>query len=242
MRGPKPFKIIQQARSSPGKGYHRSAGEVKLCISVSCVKESGVRMAIALFPNSKLQYKPHISSPKIPVHRKKANHFNPPDGISNFILPQRQRQLRWQSFCKSVDSQEKETISRSSSTGMWISFLLLTNGKNWNLTIFQVSMRILFSAWVFICSESSDEENYDLGVKAALCLLNFYKSEISPILPRSCRFVPTCSEYSMIAYKKYGFVKGTILTSWRICRCNPLGGRGFDPPRWFDEEEIPPES
>ncbi|CAI9098247.1 OLC1v1034860C3 [Oldenlandia corymbosa var. corymbosa] len=206
MRGPKPFKIIQQARSSPGKGYHRSAGEVKLCISVSCVKESGVRMAIALFPNSKLQYKPHISSPKIPVHRKKANHFNPPDGISNFILPQRQRQLRWQSFCKSVDSQEKETISRSSST------------------------------------ESSDEENYDLGVKAALCLLNFYKSEISPILPRSCRFVPTCSEYSMIAYKKYGFVKGTILTSWRICRCNPLGGRGFDPPRWFDEEEIPPES
>lgn len=47
--------------------------------------------------------------------------------------------------------------------------------------------------------------------------------EISPLLPKSCRFVPTCSEYSMIAYKKYGFAKGTVLTAWRLCRCNPLG-------------------
>lgn len=47
--------------------------------------------------------------------------------------------------------------------------------------------------------------------------------EISPLLPNSCRYIPTCSEYSMEAYKRYGFVKGTILTSWRLCRCNPLG-------------------
>ncbi|XP_056172275.1 UPF0161 protein At3g09310 isoform X4 [Syzygium oleosum] len=60
--------------------------------------------------------------------------------------------------------------------------------------------------------------------------------EISPILPNSCRYVPTCSEYSMAAYKKYGVVKGTVLTAWRLCRCNPLGGSGFDPPRWFGEE------
>ncbi|KAK1312389.1 UPF0161 protein [Acorus calamus] len=65
------------------------------------------------------------------------------------------------------------------------------------------------------------------------------EGEISPILPNSCRYVPTCSEYSMIAYKKYGVVKGTVLTAWRLCRCNPLGGSGFDPPRWFDES--PPE-
>ncbi|GAB4833820.1 hypothetical protein Ancab_032068 [Ancistrocladus abbreviatus] len=81
-----------------------------------------------------------------------------------------------------------------------------------------------------------DQVNSSIGVKAALSMLNFYKREISPLMPRSCRYVPTCSEYSMIAYKKYGFVKGTILTAWRLCRCNPLGGSGFDPPRWFDEE------
>ncbi|KAL6623412.1 hypothetical protein ACP70R_033291 [Stipagrostis hirtigluma subsp. patula] len=62
------------------------------------------------------------------------------------------------------------------------------------------------------------------------------EGEISPLLPSSCRYVPTCSEYSMQAYKRYGVVKGTILTAWRLCRCNPLGGYGYDPPRWFGEE------
>ncbi|KAL0451142.1 UNVERIFIED_CONTAM: putative protein, chloroplastic [Sesamum latifolium] len=85
-----------------------------------------------------------------------------------------------------------------------------------------------------------DDEGNSLGVEAALSMLKFYKREISPLLPKSCRYVPTCSEYSMIAYKKYGVVKGTILTAWRLCRCNPLGGSGFDPPRWFDEA-TPPE-
>ncbi|XP_014629079.1 putative membrane protein insertion efficiency factor isoform X2 [Glycine max] len=61
------------------------------------------------------------------------------------------------------------------------------------------------------------------------------QGEISPILPKSCRYIPTCSEYSMEAYKRYGAVKGTVLTAWRICRCNPLGGHGYDPPRWFGE-------
>ncbi|PIN04761.1 hypothetical protein CDL12_22706 [Handroanthus impetiginosus] len=88
-------------------------------------------------------------------------------------------------------------------------------------------------------SASEDNEENSLGVKAALSMLRFYKREISPLLPRSCRYVPTCSEYSMIAYKKYGVVKGTILTAWRLCRCNPLGGSGFDPPRWFDEPSPP---
>ncbi|KAL9242488.1 hypothetical protein vseg_016481 [Gypsophila vaccaria] len=82
----------------------------------------------------------------------------------------------------------------------------------------------------------AQEEEFSVGVKAALLVLNFYKGEISPLLPKSCRYVPTCSEYSMIAYKKYGFAKGTALTACRICRCNPLGGSGFDPPRWFGEE------
>nr|GEX66055.1 hypothetical protein [Tanacetum cinerariifolium] len=90
-------------------------------------------------------------------------------------------------------------------------------------------------------STSQGDHDDDFGVKVTLSMLRFYKSEISPLLPKSCRYVPTCSEYSMIAYKKYGVAKGSILTAWRICRCNPLGGSGFDPPRWFDEPSPPEE-
>ncbi|XP_037421337.1 UPF0161 protein At3g09310 isoform X1 [Triticum urartu] len=73
------------------------------------------------------------------------------------------------------------------------------------------------------CAADDDEEVNDLGVSVALSMLKFYKREISPLLPSSCRYVPTCSEYSMQAYKRYGVAKGTILTAWRLCRCNPLG-------------------
>ncbi|KAI3988437.1 hypothetical protein MKX01_026251 [Papaver californicum] len=84
--------------------------------------------------------------------------------------------------------------------------------------------------------EEEEEVEKSLGVKEALSMLKFYKREISPIMPNSCQYVPTCSEYSMEAYKKYGVAKGIILTAWRLCLCNPLGGSGFDPPRWFDEK------
>ncbi|XP_015697508.1 uncharacterized protein LOC102703627 isoform X3 [Oryza brachyantha] len=94
---------------------------------------------------------------------------------------------------------------------------------------------------VYCTADEEVEEVSDLGVNVALSMLKFYKREISPLLPSSCRYVPTCSEYSMQAYKKYGVAKGTILTAWRLCRCNPLGGHGYDPPRWFGEEELPKE-
>ncbi|WVZ79846.1 hypothetical protein U9M48_027376 [Paspalum notatum var. saurae] len=93
--------------------------------------------------------------------------------------------------------------------------------------------------WRVHCAADEAEEINDLGVNVALSMLKFYKREISPLLPSSCRYVPTCSEYSMQAYKRYGVVKGTILTGWRLCRCNPLGGYGYDPPRWFGEEDLP---
>ncbi|KAF5202516.1 hypothetical protein FRX31_007897 [Thalictrum thalictroides] len=90
-----------------------------------------------------------------------------------------------------------------------------------------------------IPSIQEEEVDKSLGVKAALSMLKFYKREISPLMPNSCRYVPTCSEYSMEAYNRYGVLKGTILTGWRLCRCNPLGGSGFDPPRWFGEGNSP---
>jgi putative membrane protein insertion efficiency factor len=69
-------------------------------------------------------------------------------------------------------------------------------------------------------------------VALELWLIGFYKDWISPLLPRACRFVPTCSSYGMQAYAEHGAAKGLVLTAWRIARCNPLGGSGFDPPRW----------
>ncbi|WPT11854.1 UPF0161 protein [Picochlorum sp. SENEW3] len=71
-----------------------------------------------------------------------------------------------------------------------------------------------------------------VGVRIALSMLQFYKTAISPILPPSCRFVPTCSSYAMEAYTEYGVGKGTIMTAWRLLRCTPWGDSGYDPAVW----------
>ncbi|MGI6590044.1 MAG: membrane protein insertion efficiency factor YidD [Eggerthellaceae bacterium] len=63
----------------------------------------------------------------------------------------------------------------------------------------------------------------------ALLLIKFYRLVISPLFPGCCRFVPTCSEYGMIAIQRYGFLKGSYLTFRRILRCRPGGGKGYDP-------------
>ncbi len=56
-----------------------------------------------------------------------------------------------------------------------------------------------------------------------------YKFLISPLLGHSCRYLPTCSEYSIEALKKFGLIKGTFLSIKRILSCNPWGKGGFDP-------------
>ena len=63
-------------------------------------------------------------------------------------------------------------------------------------------------------------------------IIKLYRNVISPIMPPNCRFVPTCSVYAIDSINKYGLIKGLILTVWRIFRCNPTGGFGYDPPRW----------
>jgi hypothetical protein len=60
-------------------------------------------------------------------------------------------------------------------------------------------------------------------------IIKFYRLFISPILPPSCRFYPTCSEYSMEAISKHGAFYGSILAAKRISRCHPLNPGGFDP-------------
>jgi putative membrane protein insertion efficiency factor len=65
--------------------------------------------------------------------------------------------------------------------------------------------------------------------RSVLGMICFYKSRVSPLLPPSCRFHPTCSEYAYEAVEKYGILRGGRLAIWRILRCNPLGGSGWDP-------------
>ncbi|PNW70447.1 hypothetical protein CHLRE_17g720183v5 [Chlamydomonas reinhardtii] len=71
-----------------------------------------------------------------------------------------------------------------------------------------------------------------LGVRTALSMLAFYRNVMSPLMPSTCRFLPSCSNYSIESYKKFGVIKGSVLTAWRLMRCNPWGGRGYDPPAW----------
>jgi putative membrane protein insertion efficiency factor len=59
--------------------------------------------------------------------------------------------------------------------------------------------------------------------------IRFYQLYISPLLGPSCRFTPTCSEYARQAILKHGPIKGLALAIWRILRCNPWGGSGYDP-------------
>ena len=67
----------------------------------------------------------------------------------------------------------------------------------------------------------------------------FYQKLISPHTPSSCRFTPSCSEYTRQALLMHGPIKGFLLGAWRILRCNPWGGSGYDPvphhfhfPKW----------
>ena len=69
-------------------------------------------------------------------------------------------------------------------------------------------------------------------MKAVLIFfIRAYKLMISPLLPPSCRFTPTCSEYAMQAIQKYGAVRGVYLGARRLLRCHPFHRGGYDPVR-----------
>ncbi|MBN8866111.1 MAG: membrane protein insertion efficiency factor YidD [Solirubrobacterales bacterium] len=58
-----------------------------------------------------------------------------------------------------------------------------------------------------------------------------YSRWISPLLPRRCKYEPTCSAYAIEAVERFGVIRGTVLACWRILRCNPFSHGGFDPVR-----------
>ena len=65
--------------------------------------------------------------------------------------------------------------------------------------------------------------------KAIIALLRFYSKNISVFFPRRCKYYPTCSSYAMQALEQKGFLKGLVLSVWRLLRCNPFSKGGYDP-------------
>ena len=77
------------------------------------------------------------------------------------------------------------------------------------------------------------KEGAEENVKSAMIsFIKAYKKELSPLIPLACRFLPTCSVYSVDAIEKFGPTKGAVLTVWRLMRCNPFAGYGVDHPQW----------
>jgi putative membrane protein insertion efficiency factor len=67
-------------------------------------------------------------------------------------------------------------------------------------------------------------------IQALVALLAAYKRYLSPLLPRSCRFTPTCSEYARLALLKQGLLRGGAQTVLRLARCQPFHPGGVDLP------------
>lgn len=94
----------------------------------------------------------------------------------------------------------------------------------------------LVREWLKVCrqagvlsEEKPEPEKPSLAAKAAMSLVKFYRTCVSPLFPPCCRFRPTCSQYALEALRKHGFLKGTCLSVWRLLRCNPFNPGGDDP-------------
>lgn len=74
--------------------------------------------------------------------------------------------------------------------------------------------------------------------KMFILFIRFYQRFLSPLKPPCCRFHPTCSSYAIQALEKHGFFKGSALALWRILRCNPFGGSGYDPVPGCEQHNI----
>ena len=74
------------------------------------------------------------------------------------------------------------------------------------------------------------EENLSKSMKNFLiAAIRFYQKYVSPMKRTKCPYNPTCSNYGLQAIQKHGVFKGSILTLWRLIRCNPFSKGGYDP-------------
>ncbi|MFI3329876.1 MAG: membrane protein insertion efficiency factor YidD [bacterium] len=65
--------------------------------------------------------------------------------------------------------------------------------------------------------------------KIVLKLINFYQTKITIYTPKACKYLPTCSQYAKECYTEYNFIYASLLTVWRLLRCNPFSKGGYDP-------------
>ena len=84
---------------------------------------------------------------------------------------------------------------------------------------------------------------FQRSCRRALCVpIRIYQHTLSPWIGRSCRFTPSCSNYTIQAIMTHGCLKGILLGAWRTARCNPLGKWGFDPVpdagRWKNPRRV----
>jgi uncharacterized protein len=68
-----------------------------------------------------------------------------------------------------------------------------------------------------------------IATRSLIFLVRIYQRVLSPLLPPSCRYIPTCSQYAVEALQKHGPLKGLWLAIRRFTRCHPWGGSGYDP-------------
>lgn len=59
--------------------------------------------------------------------------------------------------------------------------------------------------------------------------IRLYQRAVSPLLPRRCKYEPTCSAYAAQAIQRFGILRGLVLAGWRLLRCNPWSHGGYDP-------------
>ena len=62
----------------------------------------------------------------------------------------------------------------------------------------------------------------------AIAPVRFYQRAISPALPQRCKYHPSCSQYAVEAFRRYGILRGAVLAAWRVLRCNPWSHGGVD--------------
>ncbi len=71
-----------------------------------------------------------------------------------------------------------------------------------------------------------------------VALIKIYQLIISPIIGQNCRYLPTCSEYTILCLKEFGIIKGVFLSFKRISKCHPWGSHGYDPvPNKLEEKQ-----
>lgn len=74
-----------------------------------------------------------------------------------------------------------------------------------------------------------ENEQRGLAARFGIWMIRGYQRFISPLTPPACRYTPTCSQYTLIAIRKYGLIRGSWMGMKRISRCHPLKPGGYDP-------------